>query len=138
MAKVKTCKKCGAQRTGKKCPKCGNEEHRGGSRPHSGPKKLKPECELADGDKDFATRVLARIGKPGWTEYADLKKVKNDEDYALHLLVTVGYDQFHRLLNRKFGKEVQRVRVGNPAGEKLQLEVNVTSARDKLIDKLLS
>ena len=112
------------------------KKSRGGARTGAGRKKLKPE--VADGDKDFATRVLARIGKPGWTEYADLKKVKNDEDYALHLLVTVGYDQFHRLLNRKFGKEVQRVRVGNPAGEKLKLEVDVTSVRNKLLAMLAS
>lgn len=109
----------------------------GGARPGAGRKKLKPE--VVDGDKDFATRVLARIGKPGWRDYTDIVKVKNDEDYALYLLLTVsGYDQFHRLLNRKFGKEVQRVRVGNPEGGKLKLEVDVTSARDKLFAKLLS
>jgi hypothetical protein len=64
--------------------------------------------------------------------------VKNDEDYALYLLLQhgAGYDQFHRLLNRKFGKEVQRVRVGNPEGEKLKLEVDVTSVRNKLLTML--
>jgi hypothetical protein len=111
---------------------------RGGARTGAGRKKLKPE--VAEGDKLFATRVLARIGKPGWEHYADLKKVKNDEDFALYLLLThhCGYDQFHKLLDRKYGKPVQRVRVGNPEGEKLKLEVDVTSVRNKLISMLAS
>lgn len=110
---------------------------RGGARSGAGRKKLKPE--LAEGDKLFASRVLARIGKPGWRDFIDITKVKSDEDFALYLLLTVsGYDQFHKLLDRKFGKPVQRVRVGNPEGGKLKLEVDVTSARDKLIGKLLA
>jgi hypothetical protein len=111
---------------------------RGGARTGAGRKKLKPE--VAEGDKLFATRVLARIGKPNWTEFSDLRKVKNDEDYALYLLLQHGggYDQFHKLLDRKFGKPVQRVRVGNPEGEKLKLEVDVTSVRNKLISMLAS
>ena len=109
---------------------------KGGARPGAGRKKLRPE--VSEGDKLFASRVLARIGKPGWKDFASIDKVKSDEDYALHLLLTVsGYDQFHRLLNRKFGKEVQRVRVGNPEGEKLKLEVDVVAVRNRLAAKLL-
>ena len=92
---------------------------RGGSRKHPadckcgacpviGRKKVKPESVA--GDKNFATRVLARIGKPGWKDYVDLQKVESDEDYALHLLVTTsGHDQFNKLLDRKYGKAVQTV-----------------------------
>ena len=111
---------------------------RGGARPGAGRKKLK--AEVAEGDKLFASRVLARIGKPGWTQFSDLRKVKNDEDYALYLLLSYGRGdyQFHKLLDRKYGKPVQRVRVGNVEGEKLQHAVDVTSARDKLFAKLLS
>ena len=111
---------------------------RGGARPGAGRKKLK--AEVAEGDKLFASRVLARIGKPGWRSFSDLKKVKSDEDYALYLLLSYTSDaqaQFHKLLDRKYGKPVQRVRVGNVEGEKLQHAVDVTSARDKLIAKLL-
>lgn len=130
------CRKCGAEREGRDCPKCGYKETRGGKRGGGRP-RLKPE--VAEGDKLFASRVLARIGKPGWKDFAALDKVKSDEDFALYLLLTVsGYDQFHKLLDRKFGKPVQRVRVGNPDGEKLKVEVDVISARDKLIAKLLS
>lgn len=109
---------------------------RGGARSGAGRKKLAPE--VAEGDKLFASRVLGRIGKPGWTNYADLQKVKNDEDYALYLLLTVdrGDFQFHKLLDRKYGKAVQRVRVGNVEGEKLKHEVDVTAVRNKLLAML--
>lgn len=109
---------------------------RGGSRKHPegcqcgncpklGRKKLK--AEVADGDKNFATRVLARIGKPGWRDYVDVTKVQCDEDYALHLLLTVsGYDQFNKLLDRKLGKPVQTV---NHLHDKpIQHEVTISMA----------
>jgi len=91
-----------------------------------GPKKRKPET-IADGDKNFATRVLARIGKPGWRDYIDIAKVESDEDFALHLLVsTAGYDQFNKLLDRKLGKAVQTV---NHVHDKpIDLNVNVSIA----------
>src|SRR6266496_1099933 len=95
-----------------KCGKC----------PKMGPKKRKPES-IADGDKNFATRVLTRIGKPGWRDYIDIAKVESDEDFALHLLVsTAGYDQFNKLLDRKLGKAVQTV---NHVHDK-PIEMNVT------------
>ena len=105
---------------------------RGGSRKHPpdckcghcpkvGRRKLKPEVVI--GDKNFATRVLARIGKPGWRDYIDIAKVESDEDFALHLLVsTAGYDQFNKLLDRKLGKPVQTV---NHLHDK-PIEMNVT------------
>ncbi len=99
-----------------KCGKC----------PKMGPKKRKPES-IADGDKNFATRVLTRIGKPGWRDYIDIAKVESDEDFALHLLVsTAGYDQFNKLLDRKLGKAVQTV---NHVHDKpIDLNVNVSIA----------
>ena len=82
---------------------------RGGARAGAGRRKLKPES-IADGDKNFATRVLARIGKEGWLGYVDILKVTSSEDYALHLLATTaGYDQFNKLLDRRYGKPVQTV-----------------------------
>jgi hypothetical protein len=94
-------------------PRGGNRKHpadcKCGNCPKLGRKKLKPEA-VADGDKNFAGRVLRRIGKPGWRDYADVTKVQSDEDYALHLLATTaGYDQFNKLLDRRFGKPVQTV-----------------------------
>lgn len=83
---------------------------KGGARPGAGRKKNQAEAGIADGDKNFATRVLARIGKPGWQDFIDAKKIQSDEDYALHLLAgTAGYDQFNKLLDRKFGKAVQTI-----------------------------
>lgn len=83
---------------------------KGGARPGAGRKKHQAEAGIADGDKNFATRVLARIGKPGWQDFIDAKRIQSDEDYALHLLAgTAGYDQFNKLLDRKFGKAVQTI-----------------------------
>ncbi len=111
-------------------PRGGSRKHpadcKCGNCPKMGPKKRKPET-IADGDKNFATRVLARIGKPGWRDYIDIAKVESDEDFALHLLVsTAGYDQFNKLLDRKLGKAVQTV---NHVHDKpIDLNVNVSIA----------
>jgi hypothetical protein len=109
---------------------------KGGARRGAGRKKLKPESPLVDGNRDFATRVLARVGKPGWLEYSDLKKVKSDEDYALHLVIMGKGEHFHRLLDRKYGKAVQQIRLANPEGEKFQVEIDVSRIREKLLAKL--
>jgi hypothetical protein len=82
---------------------------RGGKRAGAGRRRLRPEA-LPEGNKDFATRVLARVGKPGWTDYADINKVKSDEDYALHLLAgKFNQEMFRHLLDRRFGKPIQSV-----------------------------
>ena len=120
---------------------------RGGARKGSGPKKRKPECGLADGNKDFATRVLARVGEKNWLKFSDVRLVKNDEDYALHLLAASDFfrggrgsgDQFHKLLDRKYGRAVQQIRLANPLDEKgkrIPFEIDVTSVREKLLGKL--
>ena len=111
-------------------PRGGSRKHpadcKCGNCPKLGRKKLKPEA-VVGGDKNFASRVLARIGKPGWRNYADVTKVQSDEDYALHLLATTaGYDQFNKLLDRRFGKPVQTV---NHVHDKpIDLNVNVSIA----------
>jgi hypothetical protein len=111
-------------------PRGGSRKHpadcKCGNCPKVGRRKLKPEA-IADGDKNFATRVLARIGKPGWRDYVDITKVQSAEDYALHLLATTaGYDQFNKLLDRKLGKAVQTV---NHVHDKpIDLNVNVSIA----------
>lgn len=110
-------------------PRGGSRKHpadcKCGNCPKMGRKKLK--AEAVDGDKNFATRVLARIGKPGWMEYVDIRKVQSDEDFALHLLCSTGaYDQFNKLLDRKLGKPVQTV---NHVHDKpIDLNVNVSIA----------
>jgi hypothetical protein len=115
---------------------------RGGARKGAGAKKRKPECGLADGNKDFATRVLARVGKDNWLKYVDIKQVKSDEDYALHLLVLAttsfrgSLDQFHKLLDRKYGRAVQQVRIANPKDETFNIDLDVTRVREKLLAKL--
>ena len=90
---------------------------KGGARPGAGRKKLVPESAVVEGNKHFATRVLARVGKPGWMDYTDLSKVKSDEDLALHILCGLDRkDQFNKLLARKYGKAVQTLahEGGNP------------------------
>lgn len=101
---------------------------RGGKREGAGRKRVKPECPTVEGNKDFSTRVLARIGKEGWENFADIRKVKSDEDFALHLLTGAGkQDLFHKLLDRKYGKAVQTLahEGGDP---KKPVEVNVTDS----------
>lgn len=87
--------------------------------------------EKGDDGKLFADRVLARINDVP-------KKIENAEDYALSLLFALDIQtrsyNFNRLLDRKFGKPIQQVKIGNPKGEKF--EVDVSSARDKLIGAL--
>ena len=111
---------------------------RGGARKGAGRRKLKPECELPDGNKGFATRVLARIGEKGWLKYAAVKQVQNDQDYALHVLINWkgSVDQFNKLLDRKYGRAVQQVRIANPEAEKFKVEIEVASVREKLLAKL--
>jgi hypothetical protein len=109
---------------------------RGGSRPGAGRKKLTPESGLVEGNKDFATRVLARVGKPGWTDYTDLTKVKSDEDLALHILLGLDRkDQFNKLLDRKYGKPVQTM--AHQGDKEKPLEVNVTTDSNGATQRLL-
>jgi hypothetical protein len=56
----------------------------GGVRPGAGRKRLKPEVPL-EATKDFAKRVLHRVGEKDWLTYADVSNVRSDEDLALHL-----------------------------------------------------
>jgi hypothetical protein len=41
------------------------------------------------------------------------------------------------LEDRDQGRTIQQIRVANPEGEKFKVEVDVTSARDKLVAALL-
>jgi hypothetical protein len=82
--------------------------------------------------------VLARVGKGDWLQYADIKKVKCDEDYALHMLVgwKGSTEQFNKLLDRKYGRSVQQIRVANPKDEVFKVEIDVARLREKLLAKL--
>ena len=112
-------------------PRGGSRKHpadcKCGNCPKLGRKKLKPEVTVT-GDKNFASRVLDRIGKPGWLKYVDIKEVQSDEDFALHLVASEKWyaEQFNKLLDRKFGKPVQTV---NHVHDKpIDLNVNVSIA----------
>jgi hypothetical protein len=80
----------------------------GGRRAGAGRRKLK--TEVVSGNQGFATKVLERVGKDGWKDYADLAKVKSAEDLALHYIASGrGEEQFNRLIDRRYGKAVQTV-----------------------------
>lgn len=118
---------------------------RGGSRKHPadckcgncpklGRKKNQPE-KPATGNKSWATETLARIGSPGWLEYRDIAKVKNDSDYALHIIACGGqaaHTQFESLKNRELGKAVQTV---NHVHDK-PIELNVNLSMAELVRKV--
>ena len=118
---------------------------RGGSRKHPadckcgncpklGRKKLKPEA-AALGDKSFATRVLGRVGKPGWLAYVDVSKVQSSEDLALHILASGGLRadvHFEKLIDRWLGKAVQTV---NHVHDK-PIELNVNLSMAELVRKV--
>jgi hypothetical protein len=78
---------------------------RGGARPGAGRPRVEPEVSIQEG-KDFATRVLFRVGRTDWLTYADVSEVSNDEELALHLLAnqTTRKKTFQKLLDRKYGR----------------------------------
>jgi hypothetical protein len=79
------------------------------------------------------------VGVGDWLKYADIQKVESDEDFALHVLVMGkgNTDKFNKLLDRKYGRSVQQVRMANPEGQTFKVEHDVTSAREKLFAKLM-
>lgn len=111
---------------------------KGGARPGAGRKKLRPESGIVEGNKDFATRVLARVGKPGWTDFADLGKVKSDEDLAIHILLGLDRkDQFNKLLDRKYGKPVQTMAHQGDKDKPLEVNVNDSNGTTERLLALL-
>lgn len=82
---------------------------RGGARSNAGRKRIRPEAAPIE-NKDFATRVLARIGRPDTPK--DRDKVQSAEDYALYLLYCgdrrIESENFSRLLDRKYGRPAQK------------------------------
>jgi hypothetical protein len=102
--------------------------------PKVGRKKVKPEVGVI-GDKNFATGVFARVGKAGWLEYVDIKKVASIEDYALHILANGGLRgdvHFEKLLDRMLGKPVQTV---NHLHDK-PIEMNVNLSIAEIVRKV--
>jgi hypothetical protein len=108
-----------------------------GRRPNKGTPARLAAALPAQGDtgKAFAERVLARIKTA-----SDLKKIVTAEDYCLSLLFVRDLQTrsrtFNRLLDRKYGKPIQQVKLSNPDGESFEVKMT-TSAREKLWAKLL-
>lgn len=110
---------------------------RGGKRPGAGRKRIHAEAAPAP-TRDFATRVLKRVGKKGWLDYVDLNNVKSDEDLALHYLAgNHGEDQFNRLLDRKYGKAVQPLQHKGQSENDgpIKFELRIMGAKPKSEDK---
>jgi hypothetical protein len=119
-------------------PRGGSRKHpadcKCGNCPKIGRSKLKPEVGVI-GDKNFATGVFARVGKAGWLEYVDIKKVASIEDYALHILANGGLRgdvHFEKLLDRMLGKPVQTV---NHLHDK-PIEMNVNLSIAEIVRKV--
>lgn len=97
---------------------------RGGRRPGSGPKKKPVLAQAPSLKKDLAQQLLSEPETAQrWKAFRDLG------DHWFRLAVE------KYIWDRAEGRPIQQVRLANPPGEKF--EVNVTSARDKLVAKLL-
>lgn len=109
----------------------------GGARPGAGRPKGKPEV-VEPADKDFASRVLARIGQDGWRDFSDISLVKNADDLALHYLCGKdGESQFNRLLDRKYGKSVQTVNHVHDKPMEVNLHVSLSDEIKKARERAL-
>ena len=107
---------------------------RGGKRAGAG-RKGRPKLTFAT--KLEAKSVLDKLGK----DYRG-KRLPSEDQLWLALLAVpdlrLRFDVLKYLTDRRDGKPIQQIRMGNAEGEKLKVEVDVTSARDKLIGKLVS
>jgi hypothetical protein len=105
----------------------------GGVRPGAGRKRLNPEFPL-EATKDFATRVLHRVGEKDWLTYADVSNVRSDEDLVLHLLANPATrcSTAHKLLDRKYGKP--SVAGAVEAG---QMETNVNRDAENSVERVM-
>lgn len=119
-------------------PRGGSRKHpadcKCGNCPAIGRPPVRPES-AAIGDKNFASRVLARVGKAGWLEYADVKKVQSPEDLALHILASGGLRgdvHFEKLIDRWLGRAVQTV---NHVHDK-PIDLNVTVSFAEIVRKI--
>ncbi len=114
---------------------------RGGKRQGAGRKKTERVT-----DSDVASRVLAKSNaEQTWLSMVELEKRK----LGINKDGTLSQEVFwkasvlplkvllHYLEDRAHGRTIQQIRMANPEGEKFQVEVDVTSARDKLINRLI-
>jgi hypothetical protein len=114
---------------------------RGGKREGAGRKKLERVTNA-----DVATRVLAKAkAEQLWLSMIALERKrlgigedgKIDKDAAKwNTSIQPLTSLLHYLEDRAYGRTVQQIRVANPEGEKFQVEVDVTSARAKLLAAL--
>jgi hypothetical protein len=112
---------------------------KGGKRPGAG-RKRKPKPKLAGLTRSVAADVLHAIDEKGyWLDLLSTDRHRKDgEAHVIRLIDSrLQFDVLKYLTDRRDGRPVQQVRIANPEGEKFKLEVDVTSARDKLIGALL-
>jgi hypothetical protein len=95
---------------------------RGGKRPGAG-RKRKEKLPLAT--KSIASEVLAKIDEVKWW-----LALLHSKDARLR------FDVQKYLTDRRDGRPVQQVRVASPDSDKLKVEVDLVSAREKLLAKL--
>lgn len=80
MTKAKSCSKCGADRSGSVCPKCGHQHKRGGARPNAGQKKRAivapvPIDGRTHAGRNVAGRVLDTVHAENvWISLVELEK----------------------------------------------------------------
>lgn len=108
---------------------------RGGKRTGAGRKRIKPDMPQAD--RTLASRCL---------DFAEDAKPKNPREKRWHEflwhrdakgnLTAMAFEAAKYLTDRELGRPVQQVRMANPEGEKFQVEVDLVSARDRLLAAL--
>lgn len=105
---------------------------KGGARPGAGRKK-KPAIVAPKLTKTLASKLHA--DETTELRWKLLRNVGGNQPDIGALRLRFDVERY--LWDRAEGRPVQQVRLANPEGEKFQLEVDVTSARDKLVAALL-
>ena len=105
---------------------------KGGKRTGAGRKK-KPAIVAPKLTKTLAQELVA--DKSTELRWKFLRNVGGNQPDIGNLRLRFDVEKY--LWDRAEGRPVQQVRLANPEGEKFQLEIDVTSARDKLIAQLI-
>jgi hypothetical protein len=134
--RTKHCGKCGAERHGKICTICGHEEKRGGARGGGKKKKTQPpeqiDARSTEGQKRAAA-IIDALNKPvSEGDPYEIQKFRRIDDAG----VRDSLDLRKWLYDKATGRPMQEIRLANRPTEKF--EVDITSARDKLMAALCS
>jgi hypothetical protein len=136
MPRVKKCRKCGAERRGKVCPKCGHVEKRGGAGRGGGKKKkeqppVRIDARSSEGQQRAAAIIDALNQRASKEDSYEIQQFRRIDDAG----VRESLDLRKWLYDKRDGKAMQEIRIANPPKEKFA--VDITSARDKLAAALL-